>query len=405
MDFTTSCALTHNANKCKVKCPALPTPCSEPCEWNCPHYQCSKQCHEICDRPPCNKPCENLLACGHKCASVCGEPCIQICPDCNPEKFREKLQGSARPRAKKKGLKKDLRKEIYIQLDCRHIFPVEFLDQYMEPKVMSDMKVAPKQCPICHMNTRTSFRYGNATKRCLEEVCKVREIVEEYTHVSDDKKEEMQLMLQSALAQDSAAVYRIIQRLLKGPETITPEVMCYARCIMNTVMIANAIQRNRLIPMALMHQFVSFSVNFASKVHIVTQRENWCSLSPQLLADFRSEQHRVCLTAQWQVVKELLCCESPKIVDKLRAQRAVISTERFLKSYNENHFQRVSDADYDRYSTLLNQIYPNNPASIYKDLHDLHPPPLVKGEWFKCREGHYYCRPPRTPEYHCPHCK
>jgi len=212
-------------------------------------------------------------------------------------------------------------------------------------------------------------------------------------------------MLQSALARDTAADYRIIQLLLKLPEKITPEVMCYARCIMNTVMIANAIQRNPLIPIALMHQFVSFSVNFASKVHIHSERENWCRLSPQLLADFRNEQYRVCLTAQWQVLKDLLCCESPEIVDKPRAQKAVISTERYLKSHNKSHFQRVSDADYEKYSTLLDQIYPNNPASIYKDLHDLHPPPLVKGEWFKCREGHYYCRPPRTPEYHCPHCK
>ena len=218
-------------------------------------------------------------------------------------------------------------------------------------------------------------------------------------------------MFQPALhvAQDTAAVRRIILLLSKLPETITPEVTCYARCMMNAVMIANAVERCAL-PLgtdkskALIHQFVSFSVNFASKVHIHSERENWCRLSPQLLADFRSEQYRVCLTAQWQVVKDLLCCESPEIVDKPRAQKAVISTERYLKSHNKSHFQRVSDADYEKYSTLLDQIYPNNPASIYKDLHDLHPPPLVKGEWFKCREGHYYCRPPRTPEYHCPHC-
>ena len=412
-DFTASCAPAHNANKRKVKCPALPAPCSQPCEWNCPHHHCSKQCHEICDRPPCNKPCENLLVCGHKCASVCGEPCIRICPDCDPEKFKEKLQGSARPRGKKKGLKKDLRKEIYIQLDCKHIFPVEFLDQYMEAKVMSDVKVAPKQCPACHVNIRTNCRYGNTTKRCLEEVCKVREIVEEYTHVSDDQKEEIRLMLQSAVAQDTATVHRIIQLLLKLPETITPEVMCYAQCIMNTLMIANAIERYTCtLPLtgierskALIHKFVSFTVNFASKVDIGTQRKSLCSLSPQLLEDVRSEQHRVCLTAQLQVVEDLLHCESPEIVDKPRAQKAVISTECYLKSHNENHLQRVSDADYESYSTLLSQVYLSNLASVCKELHDLHPPPLVKGEWFKCREGHYYCRPPRTPEYHCPHCK
>ena len=115
--------------------------------WSCTHYKCSKLCHEICDRPPCNERCQTLMKCGHQCFSVCGEKCLTLCPECQRDKFMKKLRCT-------KVFKPD---ELYIQLACSHILPVEYMDTYVHRKTTDDVLVGPIQCP-CLLYTSPSPR-------------------------------------------------------------------------------------------------------------------------------------------------------------------------------------------------------------------------------------------------------
>ena len=134
--------------------------CRERCLWRCPHFQCQKLCYEMCDRRRCNKRCMKKLKCGHPCIGLCGEPCLTLCPLCGPKLFKEKLCVGK--------FSKDI---VYYELDCKHIFPVEYLDKYVRQITNSNshMLVCPVQCPAkeCSRPFNRSYRYGNDAKRLL----------------------------------------------------------------------------------------------------------------------------------------------------------------------------------------------------------------------------------------------
>ena len=134
--------------------------CRSKCLWRCPHFKCSKLCYEMCNRPKCDKHCRKRLRCGHPCFSLCGEPCLTPCPLCESKLFEEKLC-----------VGKFSKSTTYYKLDCKHIFPVKYLDEYVHQLTnsRSHVLVCPVQCPVkeCSQPFNRSYRYGNDVKRLL----------------------------------------------------------------------------------------------------------------------------------------------------------------------------------------------------------------------------------------------
>ena len=80
------------------------------------HHKCTKQCGEKCNRPPCDRPCQ------HPCIGLCGEDCPSLCRICDKDEVTEVFFGT-----------EDEDNAKFIQLkDCKHIFEVSGLDQWME---------------------------------------------------------------------------------------------------------------------------------------------------------------------------------------------------------------------------------------------------------------------------------
>jgi len=162
------CGASCSHTKCSHNCLNNCTPCKEPCTWKCPHYQCKNLCHEMCDRPPCNVRCQALKECGHQCFGVCGEKCLTLCPECQPGKFMKKLRFT-----------EFKRENLYIQLPCGHIFTVAYMDGFVHQETTGDTLVSPIQCPdpTCKQPIGSSLRYGNATKRSLQDINAVRQVL------------------------------------------------------------------------------------------------------------------------------------------------------------------------------------------------------------------------------------
>ncbi len=414
----TACATAHEA--VSWQCSGPRELCSSPCEWTCPHDagRCSKLCHEMCERPPCNKQCEEFLRCGHKCASVCGEPCLQLCPSCDQKEFKVQLQGTSRKRKKKWVPEKN---QLYIQLDCKHIFTVEFLDQYMHPKQTSDVAVAPKHCPTCRANIRSSYRYGNSVKESLRDIDNVREIVSRHELISEQAKQDLRAKLVSATAKASVPVPRYERRLVPRtytshyPQvrlfeqmltrtTLSPEECCLAQCYLNSAYLADALHSQQLTEY--FEYWKIFARKFADSTFF---RGGGFVLSLQLLLDYKSEQHRAALTLQCSLIRSqpARCLSAAVLSSKARTtpESVLAATESYLQSLEQNRFLRISDKDYERFSQLLAQVDPGCQNLGGHPLLPIEDPPVVKGEWFKCREaGHYYCRPPRVRKYSCPSC-
>ncbi|EFA77791.1 NF-X1-type Zn finger-containing protein [Heterostelium album PN500] len=123
--------------RCKKLCIEECTPCKEQCIRTANGIRCSKQCGEPCDIPRITVPCEKLLNCGHQCMGLQGEFCTKKCKVCDPEEIEPILLIT---------LKDFDDNELFIQLDCDHMFEVTSFDQYMETK---DEIVGVKGCPIC----------------------------------------------------------------------------------------------------------------------------------------------------------------------------------------------------------------------------------------------------------------
>lgn len=135
---TNKCRTKCKHSECRRKCGEPCVPCSDQCEWKCEHLKCNKKCGEICDRPRCHEPCRKRLQCKHRCRGLCNEPCI--CVKCEKNDIQE-LFGT-----------EDFDDETvrFIQLnECKHIFEVRALDQWMD-KTHDDQEeknsIQPKVC-------------------------------------------------------------------------------------------------------------------------------------------------------------------------------------------------------------------------------------------------------------------
>ena len=153
-------------SRCRHICGEICTPCREPCKWYCRHEKCSKLCYEICDRARCNKPCRRKLKCRHPCIGLCTELCPLLCRVCNKDQVEEIFFGT-----------EDDPDARFVQLlDCKHMFEVNSLDQWMEMGV-DEGNIKLKECPKCKTLIRKSFRYGTIIRRVMDDINQVKEVI------------------------------------------------------------------------------------------------------------------------------------------------------------------------------------------------------------------------------------
>ena len=431
MKCSANCTHTKCSHSCLTDC----SPCKEPCAWSCPHYRCSKLCHEICDRPPCNERCQNLMNCGHQCFSVCGEKCLTLCPECQRDKFMKKLRCT-------KLFKQD---ELYIQLACSHILPVEYMDTYVHRKTTGDVLIGPIQCPDpkCKQPICSSLRYGNATKQSLQDICAVRKILkaQEQQNLPMRETERLRVRLKEACGANmevrakSVVPVRNVKVLKQNGWVVRDERLCryklYPRITESLLQLETllsspvvGVQRTYLIQLMISavealgithtHSLKTVSLQeLGDDVESTDQqikrfldfinflRENMKSrLSAQLLEDLQSEHYRLTLLVQYCLVK------------KMESEKPVASTEGFLKTCELNRCtSKVTKHDYTTYSQLLQERFAKthgSPLPFPLASPHIPIPPILKGQWWKClKAGHYYCTPPtrqQTQTHSCPQC-
>ncbi len=441
-ECTASCAHTKCSHDCTSEC----SPCTEPCAWKCPHYECSRLCHELCDRPPCNQRCQHHLKCGHQCFGVCGEPCLSICPLCpkGRKAFMKQLKET-------KEFKEDT---VYVQLGCNHIFPVEYLDAYVTPKPVEDVVVGPKKCPVTECNhwISTSYRYGNAMKRSLQDVQAVRVLLKEEKGLSQAvppkvqrieveldtilrdqverkdvdrySKEDLKALRESGYHQMKETPHKVDRRMEKMvwyrfklylPLTKTlislkdeQEPLSFAsintqerfvlQLLVHAIHFLTAIDGSPVkghVPTELskdigtVHHNVVIFIKILQQVIAIKSR-----LTQQLVEDLTSEHYRLALLIQY--------CDA--VHPSTRTERSITTPQLtladFLRTVQADPSKKVTEVEF--YSKALSS------STLLSRLETLESPPYKKGLWYKCIRGHFYCQPPTRPgmvrQYSCPKC-
>ena len=419
-----SCSPAHNASEFRGLHAEDYVQCFEPCTWVCPHFQCKKDCGEKCDRPQCNQPCKKLLSCNHKCPGICGEPCLQVCPECSPDEFQRKLYHG---KGKRGRLQSD---QLYIELNCGHIFTVAFLDQYMyvDPKTTA---VMPQQCPKCHKNIQTTFRYGNTTKSTLQNIMDVDRTVKQYLSIPEDKRhllsasitkaEEMMschgpylnTSFQRKRQREPVALTEAYlhlhkcRRKLDEAKPISCEEDCFIQCLISFCRLYYLIEPNSSAGLKeILQRLLNVGTTFMRSANKKCEHEppylnmyrrdepiperkiSGLHLSHQLLDDFKSEIYCLVLLANCAIAGQSTMASSSH--GKGAACTSLVEVEDFLQSFDLLH-RHISEDEYQKYFEIIRQSVPSHTLI---DVHVPSNPPVVKGRWIKCQFGHYYCQPP-----------
>ena len=419
-----SCSPTHNASEFRCLHAEDYVQCFEPCTWVCPHFQCKKDCGEKCDRPWCNQPCKKLLSCNHKCPGICGEPCLQVCPECSPDEFQRKLYHG---KGKRGRLQSD---QLYIELNCGHIFTVAFLDQhmYVDPKTTA---VMPQQCPKCHKNIQTTFRYGNTTKSTLQNIMDVDRTVKQYLSIPEDKRhllsasitkaEEMMschgpylnTSFQRKRQREPVALTEAYlhlhkcRRKLDEAKPISCEEDCFIRCLISFCRLYYLIEPNSSAGLKeILQRLLNVGTTFMRSANKKCEHEppyrnmyrrdepiperkfSGLHLSHQLLDDFKSEIYCLVLLANCAIAGQSTMASSSH--GKGAACTSLVEVEDFLQSFDLLH-RHISEDEYQKYFEIIRQSVPSHTLI---DVHVPSNPPVFKGRWIKCQFGHYYCQPP-----------
>ena len=420
------CSDTHD---CSTPC----TPCTEPCTWNCSHHQCNKLCHEVCERPQCNERCENRLKCGHRCYGLCGEPCLTFCPECKRRDFNKHFkeeQSNFDPT------------NLYVQLECGHIFSVYSMDLFTRQNDVEASRIAPLQCPTCKHPLCSSNRYGNAVKRSLQDVNAVRDTIsttKELCQVSPGDLHPIVKRLQTVLDNDmqekecnpslelnyhrlkkagwstttkhwvSAAIilyrYKPIPRRTEDLKKLKEQLDHHAGNVSNqelyvlhflvstlellSISVAEDLKSIPLSDILCTCDINKQLVTFANTLFTL-RKEKRSRLSVQLTLDLKSEFYYLSLIVQHCLVKK---AEKVTIHASFRSE-----SDEFLSACAQKPLLQVKAIDYTRHTTSFSDRYEQINATAFPSCflrfdRYYHNPPVLKGTWWKCPKGHYFCMP------------
>ena len=411
-----------NHSKCPRKCKDPCASCMEQCQWQCEHYQCNKKCGELCDRPRCDQPCrKKIKKCGHPCIGLCGEECPKLCRICNKDEVCGIFFGT-----------EDEDDARFIQLkDCKHIFEVSGLDQWMDMAEADRQKAAEiqfKTCPKCKTPVRRSLRYGNIIKISLRDMELVKRAVlsgqtgavvmedilaelrqlrskhrqnRHYSAIHDhleSTKERVKEVIadrqrttahhQKAGLQTKMQVLKALGDLLSrlGNQSTVSTFMIGGTPLKCKEMLD---EMQPVLQYAMQHDY--FSTQQLSDIETELNRlsllTSWCEIAHKMQS---GESHRVAQAEVTQLVK---------LVTYLRCAGIGAKADKLTKAYHDD-IKKLFDSLKKRCGVY--GISKDERTMIVRAMG------LTQGHWFKCPNGHVYCITEcggATEESTCPECK
>ena len=355
----------HNKEPCTHTCSqeCIRT-CTSECQVQCPHRKCKQQCHQPCQELLCNEPCGKLLQCRHYCPGLCGEKCLTLCMICSPNKFRQKVVGL--------GLSKKARPDShrYIQLDCGHIFTVQYLDDLFF-KHTNDQLVTPLQCPTCQQLIISVKRYWHVAKKLAQEIKQIKHM----SAVEDVSAADLII--------DAEYILPVQQRRKFGPRKLsTLPYTTETVCALQLLLFANDLVATDMRSEAL---------KLRTTIALLILKKK-AKLSQQFILDVSSELYRIHLTVLTRKVKQCLDDSTKATLESMKRFGGIQSV---LDQMESNHTLRLTEEDYKIHLHVLKELYLEH-SGMELDLIvtvtcEMTKPAVTKGEWYCCmRAGHLY---------------
>eukprot|EP00924_Labyrinthula_sp_SR-Ha-C_P001245 augustus_masked-scaffold_7-processed-gene-18.6-mRNA-1 protein AED:0.40 eAED:0.40 QI:0/0/0/0.5/1/1/2/0/1721 len=236
----TSCSHSFCARKCFQQCPV----CAQACDWKCTCGDqdnfCKLCCGLPCFRLPCNARCKKKLSCGHQCLQLCGEDCNDdACVLCFPRARVVVKNNRKADEIVRRKLSECVNTNL-ITLDCKHVFTVEKLDQFIRFdefyeteqdsselihfcslkhgfRVLVNEKFSRFKCPVCRKSFNNVRRYRRII-RLYEIVINVKKFVfqatallQALTELAQDMHDYVRLP-EKTVDKENKEVYKLIKK-------------------------------------------------------------------------------------------------------------------------------------------------------------------------------------------------
>ena len=388
----------HEGKPCTHHCREICSyKCTEVCINECLHHKCHRSCSDICEQSSCDKPCTKTLKCRHHCPGLCGEKCLSTCMICDPKKFREKVGVI--------GKKGKLESHRYIQLNCGDMFTVSYLTERFRPKHTESHLIAPLLCPKCSKPVMSSH-YWKMIKERRKEIEEVKDIVTAFHGTNPEfnklKKDVISILIRENITVTVSKKGYVRPLLAYNiPLDNTIECACAMELLLCTDNLHETLKECILNP-----NLVDQAYKLVREVAFVVADKKG-KLSPQLIHDIQSEIFRLNLTALTEQIRS-----EPLIVTSTLEMRKLESVLSMLHQMEQNHNLRLTSPEYEENLSIIQRIHEemfNFHIEPFVTL-NITPPPVTKGDWYKCsRAGHIFCVPAkyiikRNDCHTCPCC-
>ncbi|KAG8191754.1 hypothetical protein JTE90_008817 [Oedothorax gibbosus] len=384
-------------SRCPKTCGEPCGKCNEPCPWSCAHKKCSRVCGEQCDRTPCDEPCLKLLKCKHPCIGLCGEPCPKYCRICHEDKVKEIFFGF-----------EDEEGARFIKLeDCKHIFELNGLTQWINHDMNEKREIQMKTCPKCKVVIRRNLHFGNVVKSCLEDIEKVKRL--SYGNVSQNRQSQEALLLRvkesGKLSKFSLHCRPLIDilsstkiRLSTQKITIMENIVTILLSLLSIVPSCSLRIKKRQLghslsePLAVQLSNTSIEDSLTKLQAYIENTTKWlttfigkkcCTASEEQLQELSWEADRLKLAS---TLVEFLKNESNvKPASPLNSLLESVMSDVPFREAEKKKFI----SDFESYRKLIGGAQINvtelEKHSILKAMG------LSKGHWYQCPNGHVYC--------------
>ncbi|XP_047131082.1 NFX1-type zinc finger-containing protein 1 isoform X1 [Hydra vulgaris] len=370
-------------SRCLSRCGLPCNPCREPCGWSCPHYKCSRLCYEPCDRPRCNRKCEQRLKCGHPCIGLCGESCPDKCRYCDREHVQEIFFGT-----------EDDPNACFVQLeDCRHIFEVTGLDQWMDQE---NSEITMKKCPKCNVVIRRNLRYGKVIKKILNDIETVKK---QFVGEAKAIKENIVIVLENienlnadiadcSLLGISEFNIERIKSILKECKIIT-EVNGYNYIVLflsRLCKIWKGLSKDKSL------QDSKDGIELKDKIKRLCQwLLNLPKLTHQQIVETDREIMKFFLMQRYLQTNKELKNNKNNLSNKLLL--CIEKVENYLFSKKPLRNAEVLIAEVEKLMKEIERLFPKSSLGVSEEEKKMiiRAMDLKQGHWFKCPNGHVYC--------------
>ncbi|CAL1276814.1 unnamed protein product [Larinioides sclopetarius] len=376
------CANECSHSKCPKTCGEPCEKCTEPCAWECNHKKCNQICGDPCDRSGCDEPCSKVLECGHPCIGVCGEPCPKDCRECN-EEVKDIFFGS-----------EDEPDARFVCLeDCKHIFELQGITQWMTTDIEKTKAIQMKACPKCKTVIRKNLRFGNIVKSCLADIEKVKKITYGDKELNQLKQNELfQRIEHSKKLEELDLIHRLLLKLLTSGRIRNIQELTSIENIINislslvdaTLPIYAPLPTEDSAFRNLILELQTFMEN--NKQWLICFIQNEISTaSQQQLKELSWEVHRLKLAGNLLgMIKKVTSLNS----DARKCLDTLLSIIVTYSPFNEANMKNFT-SKFQQFAELAGKavihVSEMEKQSILKAMG------LTKGHWYQCPNGHVYC--------------